>query len=56
MAEVEYFSDPPDKPNVSERDEHGDLTALIGYFTQLSMVLEVAGTPHEPNDAVQALP
>lgn len=33
-----------------------DLTALIGYFTQLSMVLEVAGTPHEPNDAVQALP
>lgn len=33
-----------------------DLTALIGYFTQISMLLEVAGTPHEPNDAVQALP
>jgi len=30
VAEVEYFSDPPDKPNASERDEHGDLTALIG--------------------------
>jgi phosphatidylserine/phosphatidylglycerophosphate/cardiolipin synthase-like enzyme len=26
---VEYFSDPPDKPNVSERGEHEDLTALI---------------------------
>lgn len=26
---VEYFSDPPDKPNVSERAEHEDLTALI---------------------------
>lgn len=33
-----------------------ELTALVGYFTQLSMLLEVAGTPHEPNDAVQALP
>jgi phosphatidylserine/phosphatidylglycerophosphate/cardiolipin synthase-like enzyme len=29
VAEVEYFSDPPDKPNVSERDEHEDLSALI---------------------------
>jgi phosphatidylserine/phosphatidylglycerophosphate/cardiolipin synthase-like enzyme len=26
---VEYFSDPPDKPNASERSEHEDLTALI---------------------------
>lgn len=33
-----------------------ELTALIGYFTQMSMLLEVAGTPHEPNDSVQALP
>lgn len=29
VAEVEYFSDPPDKPNASERDEHDDLSALI---------------------------
>lgn len=29
VAEVEYFSDPPDKPNVSERSEHEDLTARI---------------------------
>lgn len=29
VAEVEYFSDPPDKPKGSERDEHDDLTALI---------------------------
>lgn len=29
VQQVEYFSDPPDKPNVSERSEHDDLTALI---------------------------
>lgn len=38
--------------------EHGavDLTALVGYFTMVSMVLEVAHTPHEPNAAVRPLP
>lgn len=29
VAKVEYFSDPADKPNVSETAEHDDLTGLI---------------------------
>jgi 4-carboxymuconolactone decarboxylase len=33
-----------------------DLVGLVGYFTLVSMVLNVAGTPHEPNDAVAPLP
>lgn len=33
-----------------------ELSALVGYFTMVSMVLEVAHTPHEPNPAVQPLP
>ncbi|MBP6078116.1 MAG: phospholipase D family protein [Xanthomonadales bacterium] len=39
VAAVEYFSDPPDKPNVSERSEHDDLTALIGRI--------ITGAEHE---------
>lgn len=33
-----------------------DLTALVGYFTLIDMVLNVAHTPNEPNEAVAALP
>lgn len=33
-----------------------ELTTLVGYFTMVSMVLEVAGTPPEPDDTVQPLP
>jgi 4-carboxymuconolactone decarboxylase len=33
-----------------------DLTSLIGYFTMLSMVLNVAHTPPEPAEGVEALP
>ncbi len=29
VAKVEYFSDPPDKPNVSETAAHDDVTAMI---------------------------
>jgi 4-carboxymuconolactone decarboxylase len=43
---------------VSRLGEQGvvDLVALAGYFTLVSMVLNVARTPAEPNDAVPALP
>jgi 4-carboxymuconolactone decarboxylase len=33
-----------------------DLTGLIGYFTMVNMVLNVAHTPHEPTDGVEPLP
>jgi len=33
-----------------------DLVGLAGYFTLVSMVLNVARTPNEPNDAVTPLP
>lgn len=33
-----------------------DLVALLGYFVTVSMVLNVAGTPPEPNDDVPLLP
>jgi 4-carboxymuconolactone decarboxylase len=43
---------------VAELGEQGvvDLTAIVGYFTSISMVLNVACTPPEPNDAVELLP
>jgi 4-carboxymuconolactone decarboxylase len=33
-----------------------DLVGLVGYFTMISMVLNVAGTPPEPAPGVAALP
>ena len=33
-----------------------ELTALVGYFALVSMVLNVAHTPQEPNEAVEPLP
>jgi 4-carboxymuconolactone decarboxylase len=33
-----------------------DLVALLGYFTLISMVLNVAHTPEEPGSTVQRLP
>lgn len=39
VAKVDYFSDPPDKPNVSETAEHDDLTR--------SIALVIADAEHE---------
>jgi 4-carboxymuconolactone decarboxylase len=33
-----------------------ELVALLGYFTLVSMVLNVAHTPEEPNSAIEPLP
>ena len=33
-----------------------ELTALLGYFEMMSMVLNVAHTPQEPNSSVEPLP
>jgi len=33
-----------------------DLTGIVGYFTLISMVLNGAYTPPEPNDEVKLLP
>ena len=43
---------------VSEWREQGliDLVGIVGYFTMMSMVLNVAHTPPEPNSAVDLLP
>lgn len=43
---------------VAELGEQGliDLVGLVGYFTSISMVLNVARTPPEPNAEVELLP
>ena len=43
---------------VGRLGEHGvlDLIGLVGYFTTISMVLNVARTPAEPGGGVAALP
>ena len=43
---------------VAELGEQGvvDLAGIVGYFTSISMVLNVARTPPEPNDEVELLP
>ncbi|HQW81088.1 MAG TPA: phospholipase D family protein [Pseudomonadota bacterium] len=46
VAAVEYFSDPPDKPNVSERSEHGDLTATIARIITAAEHDIVLQTPY----------
>ncbi|MBI2399096.1 MAG: phospholipase D family protein [Xanthomonadales bacterium] len=46
VAEVEYFSDPPNKPNVSERAEHSDLTALIARVVTSAEREIVLQTPY----------
>ena len=46
VAQVEYFSDPPDKPNVSERAEHDDLTALIATVVNAAEHEIVLQTPY----------
>jgi hypothetical protein len=33
-----------------------DLTGIVGYFSLISMVLNGAYTPQEPNDEVKWLP
>ena len=51
VAAVEYFSDPPDKPNVSERSEHGDLTATIARIITAAE-LEAGAVDAEPDRVV----
>jgi putative cardiolipin synthase len=46
VAQVEYFSDPPDKPHVSERAEHDDLTALIATVVTAAEHEIVLQTPY----------
>jgi hypothetical protein len=33
-----------------------ELTRIVGYFTSISMLLNEACTPSEPNDEVELLP